>query len=504
MSKMSKILWLGSLLSTLILFSLRYILGGWMSLLAIFLGLSIGCAFAAVLFDFKFYKEFFSLKTTKNGMSMGLVVLIAIALLSSVNYLAFKNNKIFDLTTEKLFSLSDQSQKIIDAIGDDIEFLVFHRGDQDKAVVNTLRDKVKFYEDYSDKVKINVYNSYSDLKVSKEHLQGIGNTDQVIAFIKTGDKKLRLEQPYTEDNITSSLIKITRNKNKKIYFLKGHSERSRAEQGEKSIGQLNALLKASSYQTAEFNFVEAPKVPSDAAVVAIVGPQLKFLEAEVEKLIAYIKTGGRLFLAIDPGEDLGLEKVFKEINIDYKNNYLITPQNQIAGRGRTGIVGLKYHPDHEVSKIFVGTQGNTLFSDVSEVNVLDKENTSYKMIDLIRSFPSAGIESLFDIAKPLDEYLLRSFIMAAENDKTSVIVSGDSDFLTDKDLNLGFNKNLALNIFSYLAGEFDLVSIQPKLPKGTQLVLTETNKAIIIVFCILLPIAFLVMSFILWYRRKNS
>lgn len=504
MSKMSKILWLGSLLSTMILFSLRYILGGWMSLLAIFLGLSVGCTFAAIVFDFKFYKEFFSLKTTKNGMSMGLVILIAAVLLGSVNYLAFKNNKIFDLTKEKLFSLSDQSQKIIDAIDNDIEFLIFHRGEQDKPVVNTLRDKAKYYEMYSSKVKTNVYNSYVDLKYSKEHLQGISNTDQVIAFIKLGEKKLRLEQPFTESNITSSLIKITRNQDKKIYFLKGHEERGLIAKSEKDVSQLNALLKASSYETAEFNFIESPEVPKDAAVVAVIGPQLKFLEAEVEKLLVYIKSGGRLFLAIDPGHDLGLEKLFKEINIDYKNNYLITPQNQIAGRGRTGIVGLKYNPSHEISKIFVGTQGNTLFSDVSEVDILDKTNTEYKLSDLIRSFPAAGIKSLFDIAKPAEEYLLRSFVVAAEKESGSVIVSGDSDFLTDKDLNLGFNKNFALNIFSYLAGEFDLVSIQPKMPEGTQLVLTETNKSIVIVFCLLLPIFFLVVSFVLWYRRKNS
>ena len=93
---------------------------------------------------------------------------------------------------------------------------------------------------------------------------------------------------------------------------------------------------------------------------------------------------------------------------------------------------------------------------------------------------------------------------ASEKDKGSVIVAGDSDFMTNKDLNIGFNKNLALNIFSYLAGEYDLVSIQPKVPAGSQLLLTESNKPIIIVSCLVFPIFFLLMSFVVWFRRKNS
>lgn len=88
MSKLAKILWLVSGLSLMALLTIRYILGGWETdWMYLPLGLFVICFFVALVVDYKFYFEFLTLKTTKHGMNMGVLILLVMALLVSVNFL---------------------------------------------------------------------------------------------------------------------------------------------------------------------------------------------------------------------------------------------------------------------------------------------------------------------------------------------------------------------------------------------------------------------------------
>jgi ABC-type uncharacterized transport system involved in gliding motility auxiliary subunit len=86
-----------------------------------------------------------------------------------------------------------------------------------------------------------------------------------------------------------------------------------------------------------------------------------------------------------------------------------------------------------------------------------------------------------------------------------VVVAGDSDFMRNEMYRGSLNRDLATNMVSALAKDTDLVSIKPKMPKGTALYVTNTQLMIILfAFCLPVPILSFFMGGFLWWRRKSA
>ena len=81
---------------------------------------------------------------------------------------------------------------------------------------------------------------------------------------------------------------------------------------------------------------------------------------------------------------------------------------------------------------------------------------------------------------------------------------GDSDFMINRSLLAGINKDLALNAFAELANQKDLLSIRPKLPKGSTLMLTRYSSLGLLMFTIALPLFLLITSGVVWFRRRGA
>ena len=87
----------------------------------------------------------------------------------------------------------------------------------------------------------------------------------------------------------------------------------------------------------------------------------------------------------------------------------------------------------------------------------------------------------------------------------SVIVAGDADFMSNQMLYQNLNRDLVLNSIAALAKEDNLISISPKEPQATQLILTETKFAVFLfAFIIPLPILLLGVGVSLYVRRRNA
>jgi ABC-type uncharacterized transport system involved in gliding motility auxiliary subunit len=94
---------------------------------------------------------------------------------------------------------------------------------------------------------------------------------------------------------------------------------------------------------------------------------------------------------------------------------------------------------------------------------------------------------------------------AAKNQTQRVVVVGDSDFLSDSYIGAGANLNLGLNIFNWLIGDDDFISIEVKPSPDTKLELDDTQLAIIgFGFFLVLPLLLLIAGFIIWRKRKKQ
>ena len=85
-----------------------------------------------------------------------------------------------------------------------------------------------------------------------------------------------------------------------------------------------------------------------------------------------------------------------------------------------------------------------------------------------------------------------------------VIVAGDSDFMANSYIGVGANLALGLNMFNWLAGDDDIIAIEPRNAPDTQLQLDDTEVLMIGVgYFIVLPAGLILAGVVIWLRRRK-
>ncbi|RME17236.1 MAG: hypothetical protein D6797_02910 [Bdellovibrio sp.] len=515
MSRWAKICWLVAGLSFAGVLVTRFILSGWIDVLWVPLGVSVVCFIAAILLDARFYLEFLTLKTTKNGMNMGVLILLVLALLVAVNFLSVQHDKSWDVTEEKLNSLADQSLSVLKNLKDDVNVLIFYRGEKDRNEKEKVRMLLSLYKDQSPHIKVRYINAYVRASEAAKYLtRGDGFT----VFVEQKGRKVKVESPYQEEQFTTALIKVAREKSKIVYFLKGHGERSLESADPEGIKDFKQALLDSSFQVKELSLITGEALPKDAAMIAIVGPFNQIMDAEVKELEKYLRNGGRLMVAVDPGQRHHISPLLKKVGLDFKNNFILNDQIRIMGQGMATILGMVYDATHPITKKFETGRSFTLFRLASEIAKASDAPSDFQYVELVRTPPSSFAAKSLNVKRI--EAKRRMFSLAvsmkghlktgdqkdkkASDKEFSVVAFGDSDFLSNEYFLQGLNRDLALNTVAYLTEESDLISIRPKQPKGTKMTLTPVKQNTLVVAGVVIPFIFMILSGLFWYRRRNA
>ena len=470
-----------------------------------------GGVVAAIAFDRRLWAEFLTMRTTKHGMNMGAVILLMCAGVVCVNYLAIRHNKTWDLTTERMNSLSEQSTTLLDGLKQDLRIKLFYRGSQAAEAKQAAQGPLTLFKEYSGKVKVSYVNALVDEEEAITYLkdQPDVRTAPAMTFVEYGDKRIRIEEPIDEAQVTAAIIRATRTGDVKVYFVKGHGERDLTAQNELGTSELGKALKDSSFKLDSLDLIDKKEVPADAALVAIVGPATAYLEDEIQALRKYARGGGHLFVALDPGQHHNLANLTKPLGVEFMNNYIYSPRIQIQGGGPTLILGRGFDPGSPITANFPPSSSFAVFPGASELKPAADKAADVQIHELVKSDESTI--SVTEVRKQTEMPPSHSATLAiaatgkGDGDKSfEVVVFGDSDFLTNRALFMGVNRDLALNTFAQLANQKDLISIKPKLPAGTQLTMTMASTALIAGTTLLIPLLLFITSLVIWYRRRGA
>lgn len=505
----------------------RLILGGWVSFMSAPLAGFFVALSALLFFDRKSLIDFFSMRTTKHGMNMGVVILLGLVLVAAVNFLAARYNKSLDLTKEKLNSLSDQTLQVLKELKEPIDVLVFYKGEEAEESRAMVKQGLTFFSESGKNLNIRYVNTYIDNVLSQQYLNDLSDKTKgdIFVFVNYQEKKVRVEisqMGLTEEAMTSAIVRATRRGSKKLYFTQGHGERNLDSADSDGLKELKEALEGAGFSLEPLNLVERTEVPSDAAVVAVIGPAAPFLEEEVELLLRYARANGKVLVSADPGQRHGLALLLKPLGAEFKNTFVLNQISQLVGRGLGSAIGLMYSSTSDMTKKF--QDGSmTVFDLASEVVVDSSLPEGLKGEVLVRTHEASfAVPELSGKVSPskdqLREHSLAVLIegaldgsVAQETDQAedssksqyAGVFIGDSDFVSNKGFFQGVNRDFALNIFSYLAQEDDLISIRPKQPEGTQLMMTSYAQVGLVSAGVGLPIILLILAGVFWYRRRS-
>jgi gliding motility-associatede transport system auxiliary component len=455
---------------------------------------------AAIVLNFGAIRSSSRKRSTKLGANTTVMTVAVLAIIGFGNFLGYRHHKRIDMTTEKLYSLSDQTRKVVSGLNKDVKVMLFDKDDQ-----QGMGDQMREYHNLSSHFSFERIDPQKNFDAAKQYK--ISHPGEVV--VASGD---RTERPKdtTEQSILNAILKVTRDSLKKVYFVEGHGEKkiSSTNEGD-GYGVVDKMLKDENYETKTVNLVSTPDVPGDCEVLVLAGPKQSLFPQEASAIGKYLEKGGKAMLLIDPDTDPKLEDVLHSWGIVLGNDTVldVSGLGQILGLG-PGVPLARTYASHPITKELEGTM--TFFPLCRSVETTTGSGAT--TTDLLKTSEDAWPET--DLKNWRAHYeegkIKRGSItlgVAAtrtEGDKEArLVVIGDSDFAENQYAGVQRNGDLFMNSINWLAQDEDLISIRPKNPADRRVSMTQADQnQMFWVTMVLMPLVTIGSGFVIWWKRR--
>ncbi|WP_318709076.1 Gldg family protein [Candidatus Acetatifactor stercoripullorum] len=426
-----------------------------------------------------------------------------------------------DLTSEKLYSLTDQTKEFVNNMQEDVTiYVIVNEDNQDTTLGQTLQR----YDDLSDHITV----EYVDPTVNPRfHTQYTDSTISINSLIVVSDKRNRVidysdiyessfdYSTYTstttgydgEGQITSALDYVLSDDLPKVYLTEGHGEYSLSSSFTDALTKENV-----EYET--INLMDYDTVPEDTACLIINGPQSDLSADDADKVTSYLESGGKVILITGytgsemPNRDALLKYMGMSIadglvveqdqNYYYRSPYYLLPDVS-ADTYTSGIYGNYYIfapysqgiliADEEAEGMTYTTFLSTSESAYSKVDITNMENFEKSEGDIDGPF-GVGVEAV----KALEE-----------GEATMAVYSCDQLFTDDANVMVsGANQMMFVNTVGGFVDHEVSVSIPVKSYQVSYLTVNQSDAVLIgLVTTIVLPVGCLAAGFVIWFRRRK-
>jgi ABC-type uncharacterized transport system involved in gliding motility auxiliary subunit len=315
----------------------------------------------------------------------------------------------------------------------------------------------------------------------------------------------------SEEDVTTALIKLSRDKSKTVCFVTGHGEKSVSDSAGAGYSGVQDGLRKENYAVKTVNLVAENGVPSDCDVVVIAGPTQSFLPQETAMISKYLEGGGKALIEVDPETDPKLNDIYQPWNIKVGDNVVIdaSGMGQLIGAG-PGIPLVTTYGTSPITKGFAGSM--TYFPLARTVSVADSAKMEPETVELLktspRSFTTPNLKETKIKYDPKTDTLGPLSLGVAANrkagDKTErVVVIGDSDFASNRDIRNYRNGDLFFNTISWLAQDENLISIRPKSPANRRVSMTAGQEsALKWLDLVFFPGVVFLSGVYIWWKRR--
>jgi ABC-type uncharacterized transport system involved in gliding motility auxiliary subunit len=483
------------------------------------------CVLAYTLGQWREIARVFSRRQARYGTLAASSVLIVLGILVAINYIGARQNKRWDLTANKQFSLADQSRNVLQKLDAPLQVMVFAQEQE----FPRYQDKLKEYSYVSKKMTAEYIDPDKKPTIAKQNqVQQYGT----IVFNYKG----RTERVTTdnEQDITNGIIKVVSGQQRKVYFTQGHGERDTVSAERDGYNGVAGALGRENYTVEKLVIAQQGSVPDDASVVVVAGPKTDFFAPEIEALKKYLDKSGKLLLELDPPEKAdsqpltNLIAVAHDWGVEVGNNVVV----DVSGMGRligtdASVPVAANYPSHPITQRFSFITAFPLAREASPVSGGVNGHVAQPFVESSpRSWAETDIKGLLTTGQvALDEakgdkkgpITIGSAVSAAatpatppkpgEADapkpETRVAVMGDSDFAANGGLGIQGNRDLFMNTIGWLSQQENLISIRPKEADDRRITLTATQQANIAWLSLLIiPAAVFGTGIFTWWRRR--
>ncbi|HZT78093.1 MAG TPA: Gldg family protein [Vicinamibacterales bacterium] len=464
-------------------------------------------------------------RQARYGTLTGVSILVVLGILVAVNYIGAKQNKRWDLTANKAFSLSDQTRTILQKLDSPLQIQVFAQ----EPDFPRYQDKLKEYEYLSKNISTDYVDPDKKPTIAKQNqIQQYGT---IVFNYKGRSERVTSD---SEQDITNGIIKVVTGQQRKVYFTQGHGEHDPTGADRDGYNGIGQALGHENYGVEKLVIAQTGAVPDDASVVVVAGPKTDFFPAEIDALKKYLDKQGKLLLMIDPPDKVDapqpthLIALAHDYGIDIGNDVVVdaSGMGRLLGTDASVPVAANY-PAHPITKngtfnfltafpmarsctpVTGGVNGHTAQAFV-ETSPRSWAETDIK--SLLTSGQVSLDESKGDKKGPIDIGCAVSVASTATDAKaapdapkpeTRLAVMGDSDFASNAALGIQGNRDLFMNIVGWLSQQENLISIRAKEPDDRRVTMTATDQTNVMLLSIfVIPGIVFASGVYTWWRRR--
>ena len=438
-------------------------------------------------------------RQTKYAAYATVYIAVVIAIVVVANVLADRYNKSFDATSNKRYSLSDQTAKIVKGLKQDATITYFNQSTR----FRDGKDLLDQYSNLSPKVRVQYVDPDKEPQVARE--AGIRNLGT--AVVQVGAKKEEAKS-MTEEGVTGAFIRDLKSNTRTVCFVAGSGEHQVDNSDRDGFSQFKDLLAKDNYENKTIDLLQKAEVPSDCTALVVAGPTRNYEQPEVDALKKYVEDGGRAFFMLDPPLKLGHSEIADNdaltsllqswgITLDKDVILDLNPIGQIAGLGPQVALVTSYGSQPIVNEMKGMATGFPLARSLQIKNtekttvekLFDSSNSSLATSNLSSS--AVDIRDPKNKKGPLTIGAAGSYNTGKENVQGRFVVVGTSSWAANRFLEFNGNNDFALNAVNWLSSDEDLISIRPKQQEDRRI----TSQ-------FLLPLVVVIGGISVWWNRR--
>ncbi len=465
---------------------------------------------------------FLKTRQSKFGAFLAGYLLVVLAILGAVNYLANRYNKTKDLTASKLYSLSDQTVKIAKNLQSDVKIYDFDRSDAwtESRFGPSPKDQLTRYSNLSPKIQVQFVDPVRTPMLAKQ----MNVTTLGTVIIETGGRHEEAKG-LTEEEITNALIRALKPNKRTACFLTGNGEHDIENTAAEGMSAVKQALESSNFIVKTVSLLEKqPAVPADCTVLLVAGPKNDLIGVEIDAIKKFVEGGGRALFMLNPltknVDTTALAKLLDDWSVSVNDDLVVDLSGigQLFGTDEFSPLVTKYE-NHAITRemrntaaLFPLARSVTPGTAKGGVTVDKLFGTSAKSY-AVKDFRSGKVEinPKRDTAGPINLGVAAVYNVqgssAPDAPKASngrFVVTGSSRFVTNSTLGFpGGNKDLFLNMMNWLTNDEDLIAIRPKDVEDRRLSLNQAQMGRILYTNVFgLPLLIIALGAWVWWKRR--